>query len=56
MKINIVSQLPFLKNRMDALEHLINKQIDRIENDENNDLLDIYHLYYDDIYANNIDL
>ena len=37
---------PF-NNRMDALTLLIDKHIKRIENAENNDLVEIYHLFYD---------
>ena len=33
---------------MDALTLLIDKHIKRIENAENNDLVDIYHLFYDE--------
>ena len=43
------SKNPFLKNRMDALENIINKQINRIENNENEELLEIHHLFYDEI-------
>ena len=39
---------PFFNNRMDALTLLIDKHINRIENDENNDLVEIYHLFYDE--------
>jgi len=33
---------------MDALTLLIDKHINRIDNDENNDLVEIYHLFYDE--------
>lgn len=39
---------PFFNNRMDVLTMLIDKHINRIENDENNDLVEIYHLFYDE--------
>ena len=34
---------------MEALENIINKQIKRIENEENTELLEIHHLFYDEI-------
>ena len=37
---------PMLFNRLIVLEEEINKQIKRIENDENNDLLEVIELYY----------
>jgi len=38
---------PMLFNRLIILEKEINKQIKRIENDENNELLEVIELYYD---------
>jgi hypothetical protein len=38
---------PMLFNRLIVLEEEINKQIQRIEKDENNDLLEVIELYYD---------
>jgi len=38
---------PMLFNRLIVLENEINKQINRIENDENTDLLEVVELYYD---------
>jgi hypothetical protein len=38
---------PMLFNRLIVLEEEINKQIKRIENDENKDLLEVIELYYD---------
>ena len=36
-----------LVNRLPILENEINKQINRIENNENNELLEVIELYYD---------
>jgi len=33
---------------MEALTLLVDKHIKRIENEENNDLVEIYHLFYDE--------
>ena len=41
------SSNPMLFNRLIVLEEEINKQIVRIENDENDDLLEVIELYYD---------
>jgi hypothetical protein len=41
---------PMLFNRLIVLEEEINKQITRIENDENNDLLEVVELYFDKQY------
>ena len=38
---------PMLFNRLIVLEEEVNKQIKRIENDENKDLLEVIELYYD---------
>ena len=38
---------PMLVSRLPILENEINKQIKRIENDDNTDLLEIIELYYD---------
>ena len=38
---------PMLVNRLPILENEINKQINRIENNENNELLEVIELYYD---------
>ena len=47
--INMVSQkIPMFETRMEVLEKTINKHIDRIENNENQDLMEIYHLFYDE--------
>ena len=35
-------------NRMEALTLLVDKHIKRIENEENDDLVEIYHLFYDE--------
>ena len=42
------SKNPFFNKRMEALTLLIDKHINRIENEENNDLVEIYHLFYDE--------
>ena len=34
---------------MEALENIINKHIERIRNEENIELLEIHHLFYDEI-------
>ena len=39
---------PFFNNRMEALSLLIDKHIKRIENEENTDLVEIFHLFYDE--------
>ena len=39
---------PQFITRMNNLEEMINNQIMRIINEENSDLLEIYHLYYDE--------
>ena len=38
----------FVYNRMEALTLLIDKHIKRIENEEHNDLVEIYNLFYDE--------
>ena len=38
---------PYMKRRMEYLEKEINTQIERINNEENNDLLEIVYLFYD---------
>ena len=38
---------PYMKRRMSYLQDEINKQIDRIKNEENNELLEIVYLFYD---------
>jgi hypothetical protein len=44
-----ISKNPFFDTRMEVLEKMINKQINRIQNGENTDLIEIYHLFYDEI-------
>ena len=39
---------PHFNTRINILKETINNQIMRILNDENNDLIEIYHLYYDE--------
>ena len=41
------SSNPMLFNRLIVLEEEINKQIKRIENDENKELLEVVELYFD---------
>lgn len=43
------SQNPMLYTRLPLLKEEIEKQIKRIENDENKELLEIFKLYYDEI-------
>ena len=38
---------PMLVNRLPVLETEINKQIKRIQNNENTELLEVFELYYD---------
>jgi hypothetical protein len=42
------SRNPMLVNRLPVLENEINKQIKRIENNENTELLEVIELYYDE--------
>ena len=42
------SQNPMFNTRMEVLEKSIDKHIDRILNCENNELVEIYHLFYDE--------
>ena len=43
------SKNPFFDTRMETLEHVINKHVKRIENEENIELLEIQNLFYDEI-------
>ena len=43
------SKHPYFKSRINVLEYVINKHINRIENDENNELLEIDNVFYDEI-------
>ena len=43
-----ISKNPFFETRTDVLEHAIEKHINRINNYENNELLELYHLFYDE--------
>jgi hypothetical protein len=40
---------PFFDTRMDVLEACINKHVERINKDENNDLIEIHHIFYDEV-------
>ena len=42
------SKNPYFDTRMIVLERCINKHIERINNYENEDLLEIHHLFYDE--------
>ncbi len=42
------SNNPYFDTRMTVLERRINKRIERINNYENEDLLEIHHLFYDE--------
>ena len=46
-KLNNKKRNPEFSNRMEKLENEMEKHIKRIENDENQDLIEIHHLYYD---------
>ena len=39
---------PFFDNRMEVLSMLIDKHCQRIKNEENDDLVEIHHLFYDE--------
>ena len=39
---------PFFNNRMEVLSMLIDKHCQRIKNEENDDLVEIHHLFYDE--------
>ena len=46
--INMIRvRIRFFHNRMDALTLLIHKHIKRVESEENNGLVEVYHLLYD---------
>ena len=42
------SKNPMFNTRMEALEMNINKHIERIQNEDNKDLVEIHHLFYDE--------
>ena len=42
------SKNPFFEKRMEVLENAINKNIERINNYENTELIEIHHLFYDE--------
>ena len=44
-----VSKNPYLQTRMEVLENVINKHIERIEKQENTDLVEVHHVFYDEI-------
>jgi hypothetical protein len=44
-----IAKNPFFDTRMEVLERMINKHINRIQNGENNDLVEIHHLFYDEV-------
>ena len=39
---------PMFETRMNVLERSINKHIERINNEENKEFLEIHHLFYDE--------
>ena len=43
------SKNPYFDTRMEVLETCIGKHINRINNHENNDLIEIHHLFYDEV-------
>ena len=43
------SKNPFFETRMEVLEIMINKHVQRIERSENTDLVEIHHVFYDEI-------
>jgi len=42
------SKNPFFNSRMEVLEQVINKHINRINDEDNTELLEIHHLFYDE--------
>jgi hypothetical protein len=44
-----ITQNPRMNDRLELLKHEIEFQMDRIKNDENNELLEITYLFYDEI-------
>ena len=54
-KINNISIDPDKKIRYAKLAEMINKQIERIDRNENNEILEIYYLFYDDDYQSKTD-
>jgi len=40
---------PYINSRLQVLENIINKHIKRIEQEGDNDLLEIHHVFYDEI-------
>ena len=40
---------PHFETRMEALKSEIDKHISKINNDENNNLIEIHHLFYDEV-------
>ena len=44
-----VSKNPYLQTRMEVLENVINKHIERIQRQENADLVEVHHVFYDEI-------
>ena len=44
-----MTQNPRMNDRLELLKHKIEFQMDRIKNDENNELLEITYLFYDEI-------
>ena len=44
-----MTQNPRMNDRLELLKHKIEFQMNRIKNDENNELLEITYLFYDEI-------
>ena len=42
------SKNPMFNTRMEVLEMHIDKHIERIQNEDNKDLLEIHHIFYDE--------
>jgi hypothetical protein len=40
---------PFFETRMEVLENMINKHVKRIDLHENVDLIEMHHVFYDEI-------
>ena len=53
-KVNGERKNPRFEERMKTLTNEIKRHIKRIENDENEDLLEIHHLYYDEMKVKSI--
>ena len=43
------SKNPFFNTRMEVLQACIDRHVERINNYENNDLIEIHHVFYDEV-------